>query len=114
MLAQEYPQACYVRPALVEMPTRIEIVRRETFAPILHVLRYGEFDGVELDRAIAVHDDVTQGLSSCIFTNDLREAEQFLAVAGSDSASPTLGPPVPRSVGPSAGRSRPVVSRVGV
>ena len=89
VLADEYPQACYARPALVEMPAQTEIVRRETFAPILYVVRYDE-----LDKAIAVHNDVTQGLSSCIFTNDLREAEQFLAAAGSDCgiANVNIGP----------------------
>ncbi|HKR48048.1 MAG TPA: aldehyde dehydrogenase family protein [Pseudonocardiaceae bacterium] len=88
-LVEEYPRACYVRPALVEMPTQTEIVRHETFAPILYVLRY-----TELDEAIAVHNDVPQGLSSCIFTNDLREAEQFLAAAGSDCgiANVNIGP----------------------
>lgn len=89
VLATEYPQACYARPALVEMPAQTEIVRRETFAPILYVLRYDE-----LEKAIAVHNDVTQGLSSGIFTNDLREAEQFLAAAGSDCgiANVNIGP----------------------
>ncbi len=89
VLAGEYPQACYARPALVEMPAQTEIVRRETFAPILYVLRYDE-----LAEAVAVHNGVTQGLSSCIFTNDLREAEQFLAAAGSDCgiANVNIGP----------------------
>jgi aldehyde dehydrogenase (NAD+) len=89
VLADEYPQAYYARPALVEMPAQTEIVRRETFAPILYVLRYDE-----LDKAITLHNDVTQGLSSCIFTNDLREAEQFLAAAGSDCgiANVNIGP----------------------
>jgi aldehyde dehydrogenase (NAD+) len=89
VLADEYPMACYAQPALVEMPAQTEVVRRETFAPILYVLRYDEFD-----RAIAVHNDVTQGLSSSIFTNDLREAEQFLAAAGSDCgiANVNIGP----------------------
>ncbi|HEY6424778.1 MAG TPA: aldehyde dehydrogenase family protein [Pseudonocardiaceae bacterium] len=89
VLAREYPEACYARPALVEMPAQTEIVRRETFAPILYVLRYSEFD-----EAIAVHNDVSQGLSSCIFTNDLREAEQFLAATGSDCgiANVNIGP----------------------
>ena len=89
VLAEEYPRACYARPALVEMPAQTEIVHRETFAPILYVVRYDEFE-----EAIAVHNDVTQGLSSCIFTNDLREAEQFLAAAGSDCgiANVNIGP----------------------
>jgi aldehyde dehydrogenase (NAD+) len=69
----------YVRPALVEMPRQTDLVRHETFAPILYVLRYRD-----LDEAIALNNDVTQGLSSSIFTNDLREAEHFLGATGSD------------------------------
>ena len=89
VLAEEYPAAYYVRPALVEMPAQTEIVRRETFAPILYVLRYTEFGS-----AIAVHNNVTQGLSSSIFTTDLREAEQFLSATGSDCgiANVNIGP----------------------
>jgi aldehyde dehydrogenase (NAD+) len=75
----ESPQAFFVRPALVEIPTQTEIVKHETFAPILYVLRYRE-----LDEAIALHNDVPQGLSSSIFTLNLREAEHFLSAAGSD------------------------------
>jgi aldehyde dehydrogenase (NAD+) len=69
----------YVRPALVEMPGQTDLVRHETFAPILYVLRYRD-----LDEAIALNNDVNQGLSSSIFTNDLREAEHFLGATGSD------------------------------
>jgi len=69
----------YVRPALVEMPGQTDLVRHETFAPILYVLRYGD-----LDEAIALNNGVNQGLSSSIFTNDLREAEHFLGATGSD------------------------------
>jgi aldehyde dehydrogenase (NAD+) len=69
----------YVRPAVVEMPAQTPIVRDETFAPILYVMGYET-----LAEAIAIHNDVPQGLSSAIFTGDLREAEQFLAPAGSD------------------------------
>jgi aldehyde dehydrogenase (NAD+) len=89
VLAGEFPGACYVRPALVEMPAQTEIVRQETFGPILYVLRYHDFD-----KAIAIHNDVPQGLSSGIFTNDLREAEQFLAAGGSDCgiANVNIGP----------------------
>jgi aldehyde dehydrogenase (NAD+) len=89
VLADAFPGGCYARPALVEMPAQTEIVRRETFAPILYVLRYDEFE-----KAIAIHNDVPQGLSSGIFTNDLREAEQFLAAAGSDCgiANVNIGP----------------------
>ncbi|MBU6372460.1 MAG: aldehyde dehydrogenase family protein [Alphaproteobacteria bacterium] len=70
---------CYVRPALVEMPQQTDIVREETFAPILYVLRYRT-----LDEAIALQRDVPQGLSSAILTTDLREAETFLSATGSD------------------------------
>ena len=69
----------YVRPALVEIPAGAPIVREETFAPILYVIDYHN-----LDEAIRIHNDVPQGLSSAIFTGDLREAELFLSPAGSD------------------------------
>ena len=79
----------YAQPALVEMPAQEGPVLRETFAPILYVMRYGE-----LDQAIAMHNAVPQGLASCIFTNDLREAERFVAAAGSDCgiANVNIGP----------------------
>jgi aldehyde dehydrogenase (NAD+) len=79
----------YVRPALVEMPRQTATVREETFAPILYVIGYDEFD-----EAIAIQNDVPQGLSSCIFTLDLREAERFLAASGSDCgiANVNIGP----------------------
>jgi aldehyde dehydrogenase (NAD+) len=79
----------YVRPAIVEMPAMSDTVRTETFAPILYALRYST-----LDEAIALHNDVPQGLSSCIFTTDLREAEAFLGAAGSDCgiANVNIGP----------------------
>ena len=73
------PDAYYVEPALVRMPSQTDVVRRETFAPILWVMTYRE-----LDDAIAMHNDVPQGLSSSIFTRDQREAERFLAADGSD------------------------------
>ncbi|MCV7193965.1 L-piperidine-6-carboxylate dehydrogenase [Mycolicibacterium brumae] len=69
----------YVEPAIVAMPAQTAVVQRETFAPILYVLRYST-----LAEAIALHNDVPQGLSSSIFTLDQREAEQFLAADGSD------------------------------
>ena len=69
----------YGRPAIVEMPAQTEIVREETFAPILYVLTYTDFD-----EAIALQNGVTQGLSSSVFTNDVREAERFQSAAGSD------------------------------
>jgi aldehyde dehydrogenase (NAD+) len=89
VLADRFPDAYYVTPALVTMPGQTAIVRHETFAPILYVMAYDAFD-----EAIALNNDVPQGLSSCIFTNDLREAESFLAAAGSDCgiANVNLGP----------------------
>ncbi len=79
----------YVTPALVEMPAQTETVREETFAPILYVLSYDQFD-----EAIALQNEVPQGLSSCIFTLNLREAETFLSAAGSDCgiANVNIGP----------------------
>jgi aldehyde dehydrogenase (NAD+) len=68
-----------VRPALVEVEPAASIVLHETFAPILYVHRY-----TDLDQAIAIQNGVPQGLSSAIFTGELREAERFLAPAGSD------------------------------
>jgi aldehyde dehydrogenase (NAD+) len=83
------PGGFYVRPAIVEVPAQEGSVLEETFAPILYVLRYREFD-----EAIAMNNAVAQGLSSCIFTNDLREAEQFLSAGGSDCgiANVNIGP----------------------
>src|SRR5207302_5322675 len=69
----------YVRPAIVEISRDAPIVKEETFAPILYVIGYDT-----LNEAIAIHNDVPQGLSSAIFTSDLREAEIFLSPAGSD------------------------------
>jgi aldehyde dehydrogenase (NAD+) len=79
----------YVRPAIVRMPGQTDVVRTETIAPILYVIAYRD-----LDDALALHNDVPQGLSSCIFTNDLREAERFVSAAGSDCgiANVNIGP----------------------
>jgi aldehyde dehydrogenase (NAD+) len=89
VLADENPDAYYVQPALVRMPTQSEIVQAETFAPILYVMTYDEFD-----EALAMHNDVPQGLSSSIFTMNVREAERFLAADGSDCgiANVNIGP----------------------
>ena len=89
VLAEQYPNAYYVTPAIVEMPTQSEIVKQETFAPILYVMEYSN-----LDEAIATQNSVPQGLSSCIFTNDIREAERFLSSEGSDCgiANVNIGP----------------------
>ena len=79
----------YVRPAIVEMKSQAGPVLQETFAPILYVLRCRD-----LDEAIALNNGVAQGLSSSIFTNDMREAERFMAAAGSDCgiANVNIGP----------------------
>ena len=79
----------YARPALVEMPAQTNTVKRETFAPILYVLKYRDFA-----EALRLHNDVPQGLASSIFTTDLREAEMFLASDGSDCgiANVNIGP----------------------
>jgi aldehyde dehydrogenase (NAD+) len=69
----------FVQPTLIAMPGQTTVVREETFAPILYLLRYSD-----LDEAIAVHNDVPQGLSSAIFTDSLQHAERFLAASGSD------------------------------
>ncbi len=89
VLSNRYPDAFYVRPAIVEMPGQTEIVRAETFAPILYAMKYKKFED-----ALALHNSVPQGLSSCIFTTDLREAERFLSAAGSDCgiANVNIGP----------------------
>lgn len=81
--------AFYVKPALVEMPAQTETVKRETFAPILYVMKYGEFE-----EAIRIHNGVPQGLASSVFTSDLREAERFLSAEGSDCgiANVNIGP----------------------
>ncbi len=89
VLEEAYPNAFYVRPAIVEMPGQTEIVRTETFAPILYVMKYTDFEEV-----LVLHNEVMQGLSSCIFTNDVREAEQFISTQGSDCgiANINIGP----------------------
>ena len=88
-LGNQYPNGFYVHPALVEMPAQSEIVKHETFAPILYVLSYKDFD-----EAVALQNGVTQGLSSCIFTRDMQEAERFVAASGSDCgiANVNIGP----------------------
>ncbi|MCK0512864.1 L-piperidine-6-carboxylate dehydrogenase [Aromatoleum buckelii] len=81
--------ACYRRPALVEMPEQTALVKKETFAPILYVLRYRT-----LGEALTLHNDVPQGLASSIFTRDLTESERFLSTTGSDCgiANVNIGP----------------------
>jgi len=88
-LEKEFPNAFYARPAIAEMADQTPTVCRETFAPILYVMRYTKFE-----EALARHNAVPQGLSSCIFTQDLQEAEKFLAASGSDCgiANVNIGP----------------------
>ncbi len=91
--ADDAPGAYYVQPALVRMPTQSEIVQAETFAPILYVMSYDSFDSGP-DSALQMHNDVPQGLSSSIFTLDVREAERFTSPDGSDCgiANVNIGP----------------------
>ncbi|HKT95508.1 MAG TPA: aldehyde dehydrogenase family protein [Paraburkholderia sp.] len=79
----------YVRPAIVEMPSQTQIVLTETFAPILYVLKYSDFDA-----AIEANNAAHHGLSSCVFTTDMRESERFLSASGSDCgiANVNIGP----------------------
>lgn len=88
-LAGQFPDAHYVHPAIVEMPAQTDIVRHETFAPILYVMKYNT-----LAEAIALQNAVPQGLSSCIFSTDVRETEEFLSDIGSDCgiANVNIGP----------------------
>ncbi|WP_437436436.1 L-piperidine-6-carboxylate dehydrogenase [Ruegeria arenilitoris] len=83
------PAGIYMQPAIVEMPGQTATVKTETFAPILYVMEYNDFDD-----AIEIQNDVPQGLSSCVFTLNMREAEQFLTAAGSDCgiANVNIGP----------------------
>jgi aldehyde dehydrogenase (NAD+) len=80
-------QGLYVRPAVVEMAAQADVVRRETFAPILYVMPYAD-----LEHAIAFNNDVPQGLSSSIFTLNVREAERFLAGSDCGIANVNIGP----------------------
>ncbi|MFZ4428491.1 MAG: aldehyde dehydrogenase family protein [Saprospiraceae bacterium] len=75
----EYASGCYVKPCIAEVNPGMAIVRHETFAPILYIMPYQT-----IEEAIAIQNDVPQGLSSAIMTNHLREAEYFLSAAGSD------------------------------
>jgi aldehyde dehydrogenase (NAD+) len=89
VLEREFPQVFYATPAIVEMPSQTAVVIRETFAPILYVVRYRHFED-----ALALHNAVPQGLSSAIFTRDVQEAERFLSARGSDCgiANVNIGP----------------------
>jgi aldehyde dehydrogenase (NAD+) len=93
VLDDQAPDAYFVQPALVRMPKQSEVVRTETFAPILYLLEYDDFDSGPAS-ALALHNDVPQGLSSSIFTLDVREAERFVSAEGSDCgiANVNIGP----------------------
>jgi len=75
-----YESGCYVKPAIAEAENHFEIVQHETFAPVLYLIKYSG----EVENAIELQNGVVQGLSSSIMTNNLREAERFLSVQGSD------------------------------
>ena len=79
VMVDQYPNAYYVQPAVVEMPANVSNVKEETFAPILYVFKYSD-----LESAIEANNDVPQGLSSAIFTNNIQEAELFTSTLGSD------------------------------
>ncbi len=83
-------EAYYVSPAVIDMPEQSQVVKDETFAPVLYILTYGG----DIDDAIEIHNDVPQGLSSCIFSNNMREVERFISTAGSDCgmANVNIGP----------------------
>jgi len=89
VLVDEAPDAAYMQPALVTMKAQTDIVRTETFGPLLYVMSYGD-----IDEGISIHNDVPQGLASSIFTNDMREAERFMSAEGSDCgiANVNIGP----------------------
>ena len=74
-----YESDCYVKPVIIEAENHFDIVQEETFAPILYVMKYSD-----IDQAIEMQNNVKQGLSSAIMTNNLREAERFLSAVGSD------------------------------
>ena len=77
---QGYESGCYVKPAIAEAQPSFKIVQHETFAPLLYLLKYSG----DVEHAIEIQNGVVQGLSSAIMTNNLREAERFLSVSGSD------------------------------
>ena len=75
----EFSGGAYMRPAIARISSKADIVKHETFGPLLYLMTYRDFDD-----ALAMHNDVPQGLSSAIFTNDMREAEKFVSTVGSD------------------------------
>jgi len=79
LTGKDYQSGCYVKPCIIEAKNEMDIVQQETFAPILYVMQY-----TTIDEAIAMQNNVPQGLSSSLFTNDVKEMELFLSQAGSD------------------------------
>jgi aldehyde dehydrogenase (NAD+) len=75
----EHPSGCYVRPCIAEVKSGLKVVLEETFAPLLYLISYDT-----IEEAIFINNSVPQGLSSGIFTNDVREMEEFLSACGSD------------------------------
>ena len=98
-----YDAGTYVTPCICEVENSYSIVKKETFAPILYMIRYDT-----LEQAIEFHNDVPQGLTSAIFTNDLRESELFISSRGSDCgiATSTSAPQGPKSAAPSEVRRK--------
>jgi aldehyde dehydrogenase (NAD+) len=86
VMEKKFPKAYYVEPALVFISRQTPIVRRETFAPILYVMPYDS-----LEQALEIHNDVPQGLSSSIFTTDVREAEYFRGRSDCGIANVNIG-----------------------
>src|SRR5213079_1395352 len=74
-----YQGGCYMKPCLATAKPNFDIVQHETFGPLLYLMTYRDFD-----EAIAIQNGVPQGLTSAIFTNDVREAEKFVSAVGSD------------------------------
>jgi len=98
MMADKYPDAYYVKPAIVEMPSQVSPMTHETFAPILYIVKFKT-----LEEALKLQNATAQGLTSSIFTTDMREAEFFLSDQGSDcgAANVNIGPSGPKSAVPS-------------
>ena len=80
LTGEQYASGCYVTPSIAEVSNDMSIVQNETFAPILYLIKYAG----DVHEAIKIQNDVPQGLSSAIMTQNLREAELFLSAAGSD------------------------------
>ncbi|SCA57502.1 Aldehyde dehydrogenase [Candidatus Terasakiella magnetica] len=89
VLEEQYPDGYYVSPAVFEMPSQTQAMKAECFTPILYIVPYEDFD-----QALEMHNDVPQGLSSCIISDNMREVERFISASGSDCgmANVNIGP----------------------